>query len=149
MAASSSGATGRNRGSSSEAKPAQWATTLAKGSSPGSCPMQPRKREPRCNVTNAPPGWHRSSSATISDGCSPCTAAIIAPRAIWSSSFFCRSPSDGILRFLFGLDQDSFVGLDRNAAIALLNARVDLAPEHLEVMHGGADGAQHNQPHQN
>src|SRR5579863_2231725 len=103
--------------------------------------MQPRSREPRCKVTNAPPGFRSSWSSGRLCGLSrPSTAATIDRRAIARSKLFCGSVSEDILRLLFGLHN--------RPAVPLLNAGVDLAPEHLEVVDCRRDSTQYHEPHQ-
>src|SRR5271166_1338219 len=112
-----------------------------RGSRAGSRPMHPRSREPRCSVTNAPPGWWSASFTGKSGGKSrPSTAPMQAHLATSRSSFFSQSASEDILRLFFRLH-------DYNPAAPLLNTEIDLAPEHLEIVDRRPNRAQNDQPH--
>ena len=93
--------------------------------------MQPRSWPWRCSVTKAPVNARKAHrKAHLQAGSVPSTADITAPRAKSKSNRLSRLSGEGILGLFFRLDEHDV------ASPPFLNSEIDLAPKHLEIMHG-------------
>src|SRR6266851_1166237 len=138
---SCSGLIGENRGSSIAALVAQRTMASPSGSFASMTPMQPCRRLRTCKVTKTP----RRSAKTPSRGNSSGslrweTASTTAVRASCRAARRSASERDGILGLLASFEHPE--------PAALLDAVVNVAPEAPEVLGGGNERADDNEPKQ-
>src|SRR5690349_18267555 len=107
-------------------------------------PMHPRSCPRRSSVTKAPlDSGQGTSQGELAAGSAPSTADISAHRATSKSNRFSGLSSERILGLFFRFDQHNA------ASPPFVNSEINLAPEHLEVMHGREHSANHYQPQEN
>src|SRR5260370_20599121 len=132
---------GAKRGSSSAALAAQRTMASPSGSSASMTPIQPCRRLRTCKVTKTP---RRSAKApsrgNVSGSLRWETASTTAVRASCRAARRSASERDGILGLL--------AGFEHAEPAALLDAVVDMAPKAPEILGGGDERADDNQPEQ-
>src|SRR6266436_539211 len=138
---SCSGLIGENRGSSSAALAAQRTMASPSGSFASMTPIQPCRRLRTCKVTKTPQRSVKTPSRRNSSGSLRWkTASTTAVRASCRAARWSASERDGILGLL--------AGFEHAEPAALLDAVVDVAPEAPEVLCGGDERADDNEPKQ-
>src|SRR5712664_3983021 len=138
---SCSGFIGAKRGSSSAALAAQRTMASPSGSFASMTPIQPCRRLRTCKVTKTP---RRSAKApsrgNVSGSLRWETASPTAVRASCRAARRSASERDGILGLL--------AGFEHAEPAALLDAVVDMAPKAPEILGGGDERADDNEPEQ-